>query len=191
MHNNNFRPSILMGSKNPMKTNNNSQITLQNDNKNIKNNLKQIHNRLFILSPTVNDGKDIECSPNDFIQEKTDYINLGYIGKAIKTMHRKTNRLYSIKAMHKDKIVKNGLTNLINKVMEIMYKIDNYYFLKLLNHFEDDNNLYFIFECINETTLLDKINLRALTKEKIYKYFKQILEAVQFLHSKHIFFFSL
>ena len=191
MHNNNFRPSILMGSKNPMKTNNNSQITLQNDNKNIKNNLKQIHNRLFILSPTVNDGKDIECSSNDFIQEKTDYINLGYIGKAIKTMHRKTNRLYSIKAMHKDKIVKNGLTNLINKVMEIMYKIDNYYFLKLLNHFEDDNNLYFIFECINETTLLDKINLRALTKEKIYKYFKQILEAVQFLHSKHIFFFSL
>ena len=93
--------------------------------------------------------------------------------------------------MHKDKIVKNGLTNLINKVMEIMYKIDNYYFLKLLNHFEDDNNLYFIFECINETSLLDKINLRALIKEKIYKYFKQILEAVQFLHSKHIFFFSL
>ena len=160
----------------------------QTQNKNIIN---KISNRLFILSPVVINGKDIECSKSDFFQEEKEYINLGYIGKAIRATHKKTNRLYSIKAIRKDKIVKVNFTNTLNKYIEIMYKVDHCYFLRLLNHFEDDNNLYLIFQCINEATLLDKINLRILTKDKIFKYFKQILEALQFLHSKNIYFCSL
>ena len=146
-----LRPSILMGSKNPMRNNDNNQnqqnINNSQKNKNIqKNNINKINNRLFILSPTVKEEKDIECTRNDFSQETTDYIILGYIGKALKTMHKKTNRLYSIKAIRKDKIIKNGLTNNLNKCIEIMYKVDHCFFLRLLNHFEDDNNLYLIFQ---------------------------------------------
>ena len=190
------RLSILMGSKNPMRNTDSAQnqqnINNNQKNKNIqKNNINKISNRLFILSPTVKEEKDIECTRNDFSQETTDYIILGYIGRALKTMHKKTNRLYSIKAIRKDKIIKNGLTNNLNKCIEIMYKVDHCFFLRLLNHFEDDINLYLIFQCINEVTLLDKINLKKLTKEQIYKYFKQVLEALQFLHSKKIFFISL
>ena len=177
-----MRPSIYIGEDNSsnLKPSQNSQKRIN-----------KISNRLFILSPVVKNGKDIECSKSDFFQEEKEYINLGYIGKAIKATHKKTNRLYSIKAIRKDKIIKVGFTNILNKYIEIMYKVDHCYFLRLLNHFEDDNNLYLIFQCINETTLLDKINLRILTKEKILKYFKQILEALQFLHSRKIYFCSL
>ena len=178
-----------MGSKNPMKKNENNQSILQNKNNNSKNipkNINNIKNRLFILSPPVKEGKDIECQGNDFSQEKNDYINLGYIGKAIKALHKKTNRLYSIKAIKKDKIIKNKFLKSFNNLLEIMYKVDHYFFLRLLNHFEDDTNLYLIFQCIKDVSLLDKINLRVLTKDKIFKYFKQILEALQFLHSKQI-----
>ena len=174
-----MRSSIYLGTNNPMN---------QTQNKNIIN---KISNRLFILSPVVKEGKDIECTKNDFTQEEKVYINLGYIGKAIKATHKKTNRLYSIKAIRKDKIIKVGFTSTLNKYIEIMYKVDHCFFLRLLNHFEDENNLYLIFQCINEVTLLDKINLRILTKDKIYKYYKQILEAVQFLHSKNIYYISL
>ena len=177
-----MRPSIYIG------TNKSSE---QKQIKNNQNRINKISNRLFILSPVVINGKDIECSKSDFFQEEKEYINLGYIGKAIRATHKKTNRLYSIKAIRKDKIVKVNFTNTLNKYIEIMYKVDHCYFLRLLNHFEDDNNLYLIFQCINEATLLDKINLRILTKEKIFKYFKQILEALQFLHSKNIYFCSL
>ena len=177
-----MRPSIYIGANNS-----DNQKHIQNN----QNRINKISNRLFILSPLVKNGKDIECSKNDFFQEEKEYINLGYIGKAIRATHKKTNRLYSIKAIRKDKIVKVGFTNTLNKYIEIMYKVDHCYFLRLLNHFEDDNNLYLIFQCINEATLLDKINLRILTKEKIFKYFKQILEALQFLHSRNIYFCSL
>ena len=177
-----MRPSIYIGADNSS----NIKPT-QNSQKRIN----KISNRLFILSPIVKNGKDIECSKSDFFQEEKEYIYLGYIGKAIKATHKKTNRLYSIKVIRKDKIIKVGFTNTLNKYIEIMYKVDHCYFLRLLNHFEDDNNLYLIFQCINEATLLDKINLRILTKEKILKYFKQILEALQFLHSRNIYFCSL
>ena len=195
MQNNNFRISLLMGSKNPMRNTDKPEQSHSNNNSKNKNNQKsninKITNRLFILSPTVSEEKDIECSKSDFTQETNDYIILGYLGKALKTMHKKTSRLYSIKAIRKDKLIKSGLTNTLNKCLEIMYKVDHCFFLRLLNHFEDENNLYLIFQCINEVTLLDKINLRTLTKNQIYKYFKQVLEALQFLHSKKIFFISL
>ena len=194
-----MRPSLYVDSNN---NNNIQQINpniIINNNNNTNNNINNIQrkrinkisNRLFILSPTVREGKDIECSKNDFTQETTEYINLGYIGKAVRATHKKTNRLYSIKAIRKDKILKVGFTSALNKYIEVMYRVNHCFFLRLLNHFEDENNLYLIFQCINEVTLLDKINLRVLTKEKIFKYFKQILEAVQFLHSKKIYFNSL
>ena len=110
-----MRPSLYVDSNN----NNNIQqinpnIININNNNNINNNINNIQrkrinkisNRLFILSPTVREGKDIECSKNDFTQETTEYINLGYIGKAVRATHKKTNRLYSIKAIRKDKILK-------------------------------------------------------------------------------------
>ena len=197
MQNSNFRPSILMSSKNPMKANDNSQKNTQNPNnstkskKVLKNLNKLSTDRLFILSPTVYEEKDIECSTNDFSQERMDHIYLGYIGKAIKAMHKQSKIYYSIKAIRKDKIKKSGLINTLNKYIDIMYKVENCFFLRLLNHFEDDSNLCLIFQYINEVTLLKKIKLNELTQEKICKYLKQILEALQYLHSKNIFFVSL
>ena len=196
MQNSGFRPSLLMGSKNPMKINDKpqNQSQIQNNNQkniNTKKNINNIKNRLFILSPTVKEDKDRECTRSDFSQETSDYTYLGYLGKALKVTHKKTNRLYSIKVISKDKLKRNDYSNTLNKYIEIMYKVDHCFFLKLLNHFEDEDNLYLVFQCINEGTLLDKIKLRTLTKEQIYKYFKQILEALQFLHSKKIFFISL
>ena len=197
MQNSNLRPSILMGSKNPMKATDSLQHISQSQNNNQKNNITEkkninnIKNRLFILSPTISEGKDIECKRSDFCQEATCYINLAFLGKGIRATHKKTNRLYSIKAIAKDKIKKNGYFSIFNKYIEIMYKVDHCFFLRLLNHFEDENNIYLIFQCINEETLYDKINLRTLDKEQIFKYFKQILEALQFLHSKKISFVSL
>ena len=137
-----MRPSIYLGSR--------SQIIPQenqynNESNIIKKNINKLSNRLFILSPPVKEGKDIECSKNDFTQEATEYISLGFIGKAVKASHKKTNRLYSIKAIRKDKILKVGFTSALNKYIEVMYRVNHCFFLILLNHFEDENNLYFIF----------------------------------------------
>ena len=41
-------------------------------------------------------------------------INLGYIGKGLKVTHKKTNKMYSIKAMKKEKIIKANKASIIN-----------------------------------------------------------------------------
>ena len=186
---NNIHPSLKFGSKNIIHNEPITRITSKNQPNHgltLQKNINKINNRLFDLSPTVSEEKDIECKRGDFIQETQDYINLGYIGKAIKVVHKKTNKLYSIKAIRKDKIVKCGVEKNLNKQIQNMYKVDKSFFVRLLNHFEDETNLYLIFQCVKETTLLDKINLQTLNKEQIYKYFKEILLSLQFLHSKKI-----
>ena len=52
-----MRPSIYIG------TNKSSE---QKQIKNNQNRINKISNRLFILSPVVINGKDIECSKSDF-----------------------------------------------------------------------------------------------------------------------------
>ena len=122
-----MRPSLYAGS-NDIHNNNISQANQNNINNIGRKRINKISNRLFILSPVVREGKDIECSKSDFTQETTDYINLGYIGKAIKATHKKTNRLYSIKAIRKDKILKVGFTSTLNKYIEVMYKVNHCFF---------------------------------------------------------------
>ena len=55
---------------------------------------------------------------NDFTQEGCCKINLGYIGKGFKVTHKKTNKMYSIKAMKKEKISKANKVSIINNQLE-------------------------------------------------------------------------
>ena len=154
-------------------------------------NINQIKNRLFILSPAVQSNKDSESSRDDFTQEGCCKINLGYIGKGFKVTHKKTNKMYSIKAMKKEKISKANKVSVINNQLEKMYKVKHVSFLRLLNHFESEENLFLVYQCINETTLLDKIKSHSLNQALIMKYLKQVLIAVDYLHSLDIVYVSL
>lgn len=154
-------------------------------------NINQIKNRFFILSPSVKNNLDNESSRDDFTQEGGCKINLGYIGKGLKVTHKKTNKMYSIKAMKKEKIIKANKVSIINRQLDKMYKVKHESFLRLLNHFENDENLFLIYQCINESTLLDKIKSHTLERPIIMKYLKQILIAVRYLHQLDIIYVSL
>ena len=99
-------------------------------------------------------------------------------------------KMYCIKAIKKE-IFCQSTIDLTNKQLDIMYKVRHPSFLRLLNHFEDDSYLFCIFQPINENTLYDLIQERKLTESKIQKYFRQILIAVQYLHSLNISYISL
>ena len=76
-----MRPSLYVDSNNinniniqQMNPNNINNNANNPNNANNANNIQRkrinkISNRLFILSPMVKEGKDIECSKNDFTQE--------------------------------------------------------------------------------------------------------------------------
>ena len=168
-----------------MKTKNNV-----NSVSNTNTNINPIKTRMFVLSPTVKDYTDNECSKKTFVQEDSVPIILGYVGKALVVTHKITMKMYCIKAIKKE-IFSQSTIDLTNKQLDIMYKVRHPSFLRLLNHFEDDSYLFCIFQPINENTLYDLIQERKLTESKIQKYFRQILIAVQYLHNLNISYISL
>ena len=93
--------------------------------------------------------------------------------------------------MKKEKISKANKVSIINNQLEKMYKVKHVSFLRLLNHFESEENLFLVYQCINETTLLDKIKSHSLNQALIMKYLKQVLIAVDYLHSLDIVYVSL
>lgn len=149
-------------------------------------NLNKITNRIFILSPAVSEGLDAECSKNDFNRDGDSSLEVGCFGKVWKVIHKLTGRVYVIKVIHKQKVIQKQLQNSINNQLKQMYKVNHPHMLNLLNHFEDEDNLYLILEYKEATSLFEKMN-KGLNETQILKYTKQIIIALIYLNSLEIF----
>lgn len=135
----------------------------------------------IIIPKEKNDNDLSECSKKDFVQDGHSPICLGFLGSAIKVIHKNTNKAYSIKVMKKEKIIKANKLHIFNYELENMYKVKHPLFLRLLSHFKDKENIYLIFQYVKGNTLLDKINQNKLQIHSIYKYFKQIVIGLKYL----------
>ena len=121
--------------------------------------INNIPGREFILSPTVKNGSDIECSPKDFYQYSKKIIYLGCLGPAMKIKHRKTGIIYSLVSFEKEKIFKLNYQEKINSTLDLMYKATHSYMFRLLNNYETENHLGLIFESF-EGDSLDNLILK-------------------------------
>ena len=119
--------------------------------------INNIPGREFILSPTVKNGSDIECSPKDFYQYSKKIIYLGCLGPAMKIKHRKTGIIYSLVSFEKEKIFKLNYQEKINSTLDLMYKATHSYMFRLLNNYETENHLGLIFESFEGDSLDDLI----------------------------------
>lgn len=145
--------------------------------------------KLFSLSPAVEGGRDKECSLSQF--KKNSLFSLGYLGNVASVTHSFSNTQYSLKVLLKQKL--KNQEKKINEYLKKMHQVKHSLLFRLLNHFEDNENLYLIFPCIRKdhSYLLMEINEKRLTKYSITKYFHEILNAVQFLHSFNLYYNSL
>jgi len=148
--------------------------------------LNKIKNRIFNLSPTVSQGYDRECSKNDFTREDNNLIDYGCLGKLWRVSHKKTDEVFGIRVMQKDRIIKSGQYTIdnINHVIRLMYKVRHPNVIMLINHFEDDENLYLIFQDVK----IDKSNLanqliKIPDENKLLSIMKQIIFVLIYLNS--------
>ena len=146
--------------------------------------INNISNRQYMLSPCVKSGDDRECTNKDFYQEAPDPIDIGKLGYGIRVAHKKTNIPYTIVNFEKGKVTKANLQKKINSTLQLMYNAASNYMLRLLNHYEDENNIFLIFEGFNGETLENKILRGMITKEEIFLIFFCVCKAVLHLH-KH------
>ena len=108
--------------------------------------INRVRNRILCLSPTVEAGIERECTKDDFYSEDNKEIGRGGFSHVYKVSHKNTGKIYVIKLMCKQDIINKNMVEQINREVKIMYKINHPHIIKLINHFEDDENVYLIME---------------------------------------------
>ena len=108
--------------------------------------INNIKNRLLALSPTVAAGIERECTKDDFYTEGNKEIGKGGFSSVWKVSHISTGKVYVIKLMNKQNIIRENIIEQINREVAILYKVNHPHIIKLINHFEDEQNVYLIME---------------------------------------------
>lgn len=146
--------------------------------------INNIKNRLLFLSPTVKEGLERECNKDDFEALDDKALGKGGFGHVWKVRHKVTQKIYAIKVINKDYIKKENMTEQINREVEIMYKTDNPYIIKLYNHYEDEDNFYLIMHCAAKGQLYSLLKKqKRLDERTVAQFMREVISAVNYLHS--------
>ena len=147
--------------------------------------INKVKNRILSLSPSVKEGLERECTKEDFYSEEDEAIGKGGFGKVWKVRHKDSDKVYVIKVMAKQNIINSKMTEQINREIEIMYRINHPHIIKLINHFEDDENLYLIMELGAKGQLFSLLNKfkHGFDQIRAAQYMREIISAVKYLHS--------
>ena len=74
----------------------------------------------------------------------------------------------------------------VNRELEIMYKLNHPYIIKLYSHFEDDEDLCLIMEVASKGQLYSSIRrLKHLNQRTAAQYMREIISAVKYLHTRN------
>jgi len=103
-----------------------------------------------------------------------------------KVRHKITHQIYAIKIINKDNIIKQCMVDQVNRELEIMYKLNHPYIIKLYSHFEDDEDLCLIMEIASKGQLYSSIKrLKHLNQRTAAQYMREIISAVKYLHTQN------
>ena len=144
----------------------------------------KVKNRILFLSPTVKAGLERECSKDDFVSEGDKPVGKGGFGQVWKCRNKISQKIYAIKVMNKHSIIQDKMVDQINREIEIMYKVNHPHIVKLVNHYEDDDNIYLIINFASKGqlyTILKKAN--KFDEKTVAQYMREIISAIKYLHS--------
>ena len=147
--------------------------------------LNKVKKRLLILSPPVEAGLEREACKTDFEALEDKNIGKGGFGCVWKVRHKETKKVYAIKVINKESIIKQNLVEQTNREIQIMYKLDHPYIIKLANHFEDDEDFCLIMQYASKGQLYSQIKrLKRLDQKQAAQYMREIISAVKYLHTR-------
>ena len=116
------------------------------------------------------------------MQDKS--IGNGTFGSVWKVRNKITKEICAIKVINKEYIIKQNMTEQIKKEIEIMYKLNHPHIIKLLSHFEDNDDFCLIMEYASRGQLYSFIKKqKKLNQISSKQYIKEIISAVKYLHS--------
>ena len=116
-----------------------------------------------------------------------DVIGKSFFGKVFKVIYKKDKKIYAMKVLNKEKIIKKNFLKNIKNELEIIKKNKNIFLVNLYQTFQTPNNLYFILEYCEGNDLDFYIENKKLFNEDEIKFImSELIEAIEFLHKNGV-----
>ncbi|CAK56179.1 unnamed protein product (macronuclear) [Paramecium tetraurelia] len=114
-------------------------------------------------------------------------LGRGAYGVVLLSKQIKQQQFYAIKIISKTVLAKiNGAYNMRQEIL-FLSKLQHPNIIKMYETFEDENYFYIVLEYCSKGNLFLLLKEQgAFPEEKAFKYFNQILQAIQFMHKRQI-----
>ncbi|KAG5052831.1 hypothetical protein AAZX31_02G219800 [Glycine max] len=98
-----------------------------------------------------------------------------------------TNQSVAVKVIDKDKVIKNGQADHIKREISVMRLVKHPNVIELFEVMATKSKIYFVMEYAKGGELFKKVAKGKLKEEVAHKYFRQLVSAVDFCHSRGVY----
>eukprot|EP00928_Gymnodinium_smaydae_P048376 TRINITY_DN32331_c0_g1_i1.p1 TRINITY_DN32331_c0_g1~~TRINITY_DN32331_c0_g1_i1.p1 ORF type:complete len:363 (+),score=82.48 TRINITY_DN32331_c0_g1_i1:98-1090(+) len=111
----------------------------------------------------------------------------GKFGNVYVARERRTGFIFALKVLDKGQLIKNRVEHQLRREIEIQSHCRHVNILKLYSYFHDKDKVYLMLEMAPGGELYTLLQARhTFSEARSAWYFKQIVEAIQYCHNKHI-----
>ncbi|MED6143388.1 CBL-interacting serine/threonine-protein kinase 2 [Stylosanthes scabra] len=114
-------------------------------------------------------------------------LGQGTFGKVYYARSSITNQSVAIKVIDKDKVIRTGQCERIKREVTIMRLVRHPYIIQLLEIMATKSKIYFVMEYAKGGELFDLVAKGKLKEDDAHKYFRQLVKAVDFCHSRGVY----
>ncbi|WJX37137.1 CBL-interacting serine/threonine-protein kinase 10 [Trifolium repens] len=114
-------------------------------------------------------------------------LGQGTFGKVYYARSRVTNQSVAIKAIDKDKVMRTGQVDRTKREICVMKLARHPNIIQLFEVMATKSKIYFVIEYAKGGELFNKVAKGKLKEEVAHRYFKQLINAVDFCHSRGVY----
>ncbi|KAI5434909.1 CBL-interacting serine/threonine-protein kinase 10, variant 2 [Lathyrus oleraceus] len=114
-------------------------------------------------------------------------LGQGTFGKVYYGRSIVTNQTVALKMIDKDKVIKNDQADCIKREISIMKLVKHPNIIQLFEVMATKSKIYFVLEYARGGELFKKVAKGKLKEDTAHKYFKQLVSAVDFCHSRGVY----
>lgn len=114
-------------------------------------------------------------------------LGQGTFAKVYHARNMETGQSVAIKVIDKDKVVKVGIIDQIKREISIMRIVRHPYIINLYEVMATKTKIYFVMEYAKGGELFNKVARHRLKEDVARKYFQQLINAVDFFHSRGVY----
>lgn len=114
-------------------------------------------------------------------------LGQGTFGKVYYARSTMTNQSVAIKMVSKDKVLKSGQTEQIKREISVMRCVKHPNVIQLYEVMATKTKIYFVIEYAKGGELFDKVAKGKLKEDVAHKYFQQLVNAIDFCHSRGVY----